>query len=78
MWDTGTKALLQDKALLENGGKTKTEDEERQNKQCPHLQSVCWGSKPGFFLFFFLATADSFQVSFNHRKAKVGVGTIRE
>jgi hypothetical protein len=57
MWDTGTKALLQDKALLENGGKTKTGDEERQNKVSlppapePAL-CVCWGSKPMFFLFF--------------------------
>lgn len=70
-WD---QALLHNKDLLGNGGKTKTGDKEKQNKQCPHLQSpeptlcVCWSSHLLFSFFF--TTEDVFQLSFNLRGAE--------
>lgn len=73
MLDTGTKALLYNEDLLENGGKTKTGDEEKQNKQCPHLQPpnlpfVRTGTQTHCSPFFTMA--DVFQLSFNLREAE--------
>lgn len=71
-WEAGAKALLQDKALLENDGKTETGDEERENKQCPSPPTpapalyVWWGSETHRHPFF--APADLFEVDFNHEK----------
>lgn len=71
MWNAGTKALLQDKALLENDGNTDTGDEETENKQRPpplplNPPIMCGRAQtqdPPVF-----ASADLFQVSSSHRE----------